>query len=112
MTTPDLSPAVTAYFELMREPSKAGVAALFTADASVTDDGRTFTGDGEIRAWLAGPASEYTVTHTLVGVERSARNTIADVLLEGDFPGGRVLLRHRFREAASGLITRLTIAVE
>jgi hypothetical protein len=35
---------------------------------------------------------------------------VIDILLEGDFPGGRVQLRYTFDLAPDGLIRELTIA--
>ncbi|MGG7509699.1 nuclear transport factor 2 family protein [Plantibacter sp. YIM 135249] len=125
MTTLDLSPTITAYFERMDHPAKAGIAELFTPDALVIDDGNAYRGTDAIQGWLRGAASEYTVTSTVLAVERSGGGdprtepgsaavtvTVVDVLLEGDFPGGRVELRHRFREEPTGLISTLTIGVE
>ncbi|MGG7465329.1 nuclear transport factor 2 family protein [Plantibacter sp. YIM 135347] len=123
MTTLDLSPTITAYFDRMDSPAKTLVAELFTPDALVIDDGNAYRGTDAIQGWLRGAANEYTVTSTVLAAERSgggdprtepgsAAVTVVDVLLEGDFPGGRVELRHRFREEPTGLISTLTIRFE
>lgn len=125
MTTLDLSPTITAYFDRMDSPAKTLVAELFTPDALVIDDGNAYRGTDAIQGWLRGAANEYTVTSTVLAAERSGGGdprtepgsaavtvTVIDVLLEGDFPGGRVELRHRFREEPTCLISTLTIGVE
>jgi hypothetical protein len=84
--------------------------AMFRADATVVDDGRTHTGTVEIRWWLANAASEYTYTRTLTGVtEEPDGSYIVSNHLSGNFPGGEVDLRYRFR-LADGLIQELQIA--
>ena len=84
--------------------------AMFRADATVVDDGRTHTGIDEIRWWLANAASEYTYTRTLTGVsEERDGSYIVSNHLSGNFPGGEVDLRYRFR-LADGLIQELQIA--
>lgn len=110
MTATRLSPTITAYFERMHDHGRAAVIDLFADDAVVTDDGHTYRGRTEILGWLTGPASEFTTTSTRIS--EAQRETGADVriLLEGDFPGGRVELRHTFAQRADGLITSLDIA--
>ena len=59
---------------------------------------------------LRAAAVEFTYTRTLVGAtETAADEWVVTNHLEGNFPGGTVELRYRFRLAAD-LITRLDIA--
>lgn len=109
MTTTDMPPTVATYFELMDGPDKTRVADVFTDDATVLDDGHTYRGRAEIKGWLSGPASEYTTTSTRLSVQRSGATTIVVILLEGNFPGGRVELRYEFRENTDGLLDALSI---
>jgi hypothetical protein len=63
----------------------------------VTDEGRTYRGRTEIRAWLSRSASEYTYTIELTGARKLGDDRY-DVMhhLEGNFPGGTADLRFRF----------------
>ena len=83
----------------------------FTPDAVVVDDGSTYRGTDEIRAFLATAGAEFTL-HDRRSWARSAPTTthwVAVNHLEGDFPGGVVDLRYRF--ALDGdLIAELVIA--
>jgi hypothetical protein len=80
--------------------------ATFVADATVVDDGRTYTGTTEIRAWLDRASSEYTYTRSLTGVDDHGDGTFTvSNHLEGDFPGGQVDLLYRFE--VEGDLTRL-----
>jgi hypothetical protein len=84
--------------------------ASYTADAVVTDDGHTYHGPREIRAWLLNAASEYTYTVEVTGAT-TIDDTHFEVVqhLEGDFPGGVADLRYRFT-LRDGAISRLEIA--
>lgn len=81
----------------------------FTPDATVLDDGRTYTGTDEIRSWLSTEASEYTFTRTLLRATPQGTGWLVVNHLEGDFPGGVVDLRYRF-ELDGGHIAELEIA--
>jgi ketosteroid isomerase-like protein len=109
MTRPDLSPAITEYFDLMDGPDKMRVAEVFTTDAVVVDDGHTYRGREAILGWLTGPASEYTTTSTWKSAEQSDTTAVVIILLEGDFPGGRVELRYEFEQEPDGLISTMSI---
>jgi ketosteroid isomerase-like protein len=70
---------------------------LFTDDAVVIDEGKTWRGKQEIRAWREGVASTYQYTTELQGVDGPNRGRyVARIRLEGNFPGGVVDLRYRF----------------
>jgi hypothetical protein len=111
MTTTNLSPIITRYFELMDRADKALAVETFAPDAVVTDNGQTYRGREELLEWLRGEASAWTYTSTWVASEENDGVAMIDILLEGDFPGGRVQLRYTFRLASDGLIRELTIAV-
>ncbi|GAA2536164.1 nuclear transport factor 2 family protein [Mycolicibacterium diernhoferi] len=99
---PDLPEAVTTY---LNAPDTATALTAFTADATVTDEGRDHHGTEEIRAWMTRAASEYTYTTEFLGVAGDL-----DIVqrLEGNFPGGVVDLHYRFTMAGP-LIARLVI---
>jgi ketosteroid isomerase-like protein len=81
----------------------------YAPEASVTDEGRTYTGTDEIRAWLGRSAGDYTYTIEMTGCA-ALDDTRYDVIhhLEGNFPGGQVDLHFRFA-LNDGKITRLVI---
>jgi hypothetical protein len=81
----------------------------YAPDASVTDEGKTYTGPAEIRSWLSRSASEYTYTIEMTGAT-IVDNDHCDVRhhLEGNFPGAQVDLNFRFT-LRDGQIVRLVI---
>ncbi|MDX5574471.1 MULTISPECIES: nuclear transport factor 2 family protein [Streptomyces] len=102
---------VLAYLDAHDESRYADVAAVFAPDATVLDDGKTYEGIEEIRAWAEKSATEFTYTSTRIG-QRIAddRHVVVRVRLDGNFPGGTVTLRYRFLLDA-GRIGNLAIEV-
>jgi ketosteroid isomerase-like protein len=81
----------------------------YTEDATVIDEGNTYSGPNEIRDWLAAAASEYTYTIELTGARRlDDLHHVAIHHLEGNFPGGVADLQFRFT-LRDGRIEQLTI---
>lgn len=106
-----LPTAVADYFDYLDGTDKPAAIVTFAPNAVVTDDGHRYAGRDEILGWLGTAASEYTVTSTRLGVQRTVGGVVVTVHLEGDFPGGVVDLRNRFAvDVATGLILSLTIA--
>ncbi|MBC6460578.1 nuclear transport factor 2 family protein [Actinomadura sp. HBU206391] len=100
---------ITRYLNAHRARHTDIAIGTFADDATVIDDGNTYTGSAAIREWLAHAANEYTYTVELTGAERVDDATfVVTNHLEGDFPGGVVDLRYRFT-LRDGLIERLTI---
>jgi hypothetical protein len=112
-TTPidptELPEIITSYLIAHEARDLEGAISCYAPDASVTDEGQSYTGADEIRAWLARSASEYTYTIELIGAAALDEHRY-DVIhhLEGDFPGGQVDLHFRFT-LNDGKITRLVI---
>ncbi|HTR90724.1 MAG TPA: nuclear transport factor 2 family protein [Trebonia sp.] len=105
----ELPAAITRYLIAHQARDLDTAIAHYAPDAVVTDEGRTYRGPGEIRAWLSRAASEYTYTIELTGAAK-ADDRHYDVAhhLEGDFPGGVVDLHFRFT-LRDALIARLVI---
>ena len=82
----------------------------FAPDATVIDDGKTYTGHDEIHRWREAETSEYTYTVEVSHVEEfDDTHYVVTSHLEGDFPGGVVDLIYRFT-LADDLIAHLKIA--
>ncbi|WP_193046531.1 nuclear transport factor 2 family protein [Mycolicibacterium baixiangningiae] len=105
----DLPDAVRTYLAAHRVRDVDTAIATFTADAVVTDEGRTYRGRDEIVDWLGAAAREYTFTTDFTDATVTG-GAYADVVqhLEGDFPGGVADLHFRFT-LDGGLISRLII---
>jgi ketosteroid isomerase-like protein len=110
VSAPDTRPEViTRYLTAHRAHDTAVAIAMFTQDATAIDDGNTCQGTAAIERWLNRSATEFTHTIGLTGAERTdARHYTATHHLEGDFPGGTVDPRYRFR-LRGDLVERLVI---
>ncbi|MEU4235566.1 nuclear transport factor 2 family protein [Nonomuraea sp. NPDC026600] len=81
----------------------------FTPDATVADDGKTYSGTDAIERWMKQSATEYTYTIEPIGACRTdGQDYTVTQRLKGDFPGGVVDLRFRFA-LRDGLVERLHI---
>jgi len=105
----DLPAVITTYLAAHQARDLDAVTAYYTADGVAVDEGHTYRGPDEIRAWLARSASEYTYTSTLIraaGIDESHYDVL--YRLAGDFPGNVVDLHFRFTLRGT-LIARLVI---
>lgn len=103
--------SVLAYLDARDAAHFDEAANLFTPDAIVEDDGRTYRGAGEIHEWIAQSTTEFDYTATrLSQCEDDAARFAVKVRLDGNFPGGTVTLTYQFQIGARG-IERLAIGV-
>jgi len=104
-----LPEVITSYLKAHQARDLDAAIERYTDDASVTDEGRTYNGPDEIRAWLSRSASEFSYTIEMTGSTRLGEDRY-DVThhLEGNFPGGKVDLHFRFT-MRDGKIARLVI---
>jgi len=109
MTHDSLPKVVDQYFAQMDGDDKLAVADLFAPGAYVIDNGTTYRGDGEIRGWLSGEASEFTTTSRRLMSESAGSSVMVVLRVEGDFPGGVVDLTIDFLLDSAERIRGLTI---
>ncbi|WP_242456001.1 nuclear transport factor 2 family protein [Mycolicibacterium sp. P1-18] len=82
--------------------------ATLTTNAVVTDEGHDYTGHGEIGAWVAKAAADFTYTTAFTGATTTEAGVDVGQHLEGDFPGGVADLHYRFT-IDGALISRVVI---
>lgn len=87
---------IAAYFEAAKTADAAALQQCFTADATVTDEGQTYTGRSEIGQWKADPSAKYTYTAEPFAIAEKDGLTIVSAHLTGNFPGSPVDLHYRF----------------
>jgi ketosteroid isomerase-like protein len=105
----ELPETITSYLKAHQARDLDVAMQSYEPDAAVTDEGRTYNGPAEIRAWLSRSASEYTYTIEMTGASKLGDDRY-DVMhhLEGNFPGGTADLHFRFT-LRGGKIARLVI---
>jgi ketosteroid isomerase-like protein len=116
MTSPtDIDPAdlpdpIRTYLVAHAARDTATALQTFGDDAIVVDDGRTFRGTDEVRAFLQDAGAEFSYTTEVVGSEcLDDEHWLVRNRLEGDFPGGVADLTYRFTTSGDR-ITELVIA--
>lgn len=106
----DLPEVIGRYLSAHDRRDTDAALATFASDAVVVDDGHEYASPDEIRDWLAHASTQFTYTRTFAGAELVTPDTwLVTNRLEGNFPGGVVDLRYRFR-IAGDLISELVIA--
>ena len=96
------------YFAAANTDDADRVAACFTTDAVVRDEGRDVQGREAIRAWAREARRKYSFHAEVTGVERAEGRTVVTAHLTGDFPGAPADLRYRFK-LAGPLVAALEI---
>jgi ketosteroid isomerase-like protein len=100
---------IWSYFEAAEKHDTDAVIALFATDAIVEDEDHSWSGSAGIRGWRDGTATKYEYTTEVLGIDPTGdEQYIAQVHLEGNFPGGKVDLKYSFT-IANDRIARLQI---
>ena len=86
------------------------MAACFSPDATVRDEGRDIAGSGAIRAWIAETSAKYRITAEPLACTIEGERTVVLVKVTGTFPGSPANLTFRFGFAGDGLISALAVS--
>jgi hypothetical protein len=104
--TPEI---ITRYLAAADAKDSAALAACFTIEGSVVDEGQTYVGRGAIKGWRDALAGRFTYTTTVTGSEPVGEDTYrVSARIEGDFPGAVADLTYSFT-LRDGLIAALHI---
>jgi len=109
----EIPAVVTRYVRIASsdDPADAeAIAACFSEDAEVADEGETRRGRVAIRQWWRGPATAYRYTVEVRGtLAHGGDRYVLFVRLSGSFPGSLVDLAYRFT-VRDGLVATLVIS--
>ncbi|MEA1649611.1 SnoaL-like protein [Nitrospirillum amazonense] len=86
---------IAAYFAADKAGADA-VAACFTAQAVVKDEGHTHHGPAAIAAWKTAASAKYNYTSTPIAMEEAEGRVVVTSHVAGDFPGSPIALRYAF----------------
>lgn len=98
-----LPPAIAAYFEANARLDADAMAAPFTPDAVVHDEGRSRRGTAAIRAWIQEATIANAAIATPVAVRRDGSQIAVAADVTGSFPGSPIRLTLRFTLAGDAI---------
>jgi ketosteroid isomerase-like protein len=104
--TIELPDLIRTYFDTAVAPDKEPWFALFDDDVEVEDEGRTYRGIDEVRAWRVDIPK---VTYSVTDLAEDAGYPVATAEVAGDFPGSPVPLYFHFIDIEGNRIRRLAI---
>jgi hypothetical protein len=92
---------VAAYIAAENAHLPEAVAACFTEEATVRDEGKTVTGSAAIRDWKRATSEKYSPTITPVSARQDADTCTVAAKVSGNFPGSPLDMRFTFTLACS-----------
>ena len=87
---------IAGYFAADRKGEAQAIAASFTSDAIVIDEGNRYVGRDAIREWMANASTQYQYTVEPFDLIEDDGHVVVTSHLVGNFPGSPVDLRYRF----------------
>ncbi len=106
--TVKLPEPVAGYFTGANARDADGVAASFTEDGVVHDEGGVHRGRAAIRGWAEDAGRKYRFHAEVLRAAEFGDQTVVMAHVSGEFPGSPIDLTYRFR-LADGLIAELAI---
>ncbi|HTE83947.1 MAG TPA: nuclear transport factor 2 family protein [Dehalococcoidia bacterium] len=103
-----LPPAIDLYVKIENSGDVEALPECFAANATVRDEGHTYTGLPAIREWKADTKKKYNHTVAPLTVAHRDGTTVLKARLSGSFPGSPVTLEFSF-VLADGKIASLEI---
>lgn len=95
----DLPTPIHAYFAADQSADPSAVDRLFTPDAVVTDEGKTYTGHAAIGSWRQRAKAAFDYVVEPVAVSRNGEVVEVRATVTGSFRGSPLTLRYAFRLA-------------
>jgi uncharacterized protein (TIGR02246 family) len=99
----ELPETLAAYFAAKNRHDIDAMAAVFTDQAVVRDEGATYTGRDAIKAWMTETTRRYAVTVSPLKTTRTGEQTAVEARVAGNFPGSPATLTYRFKLADDGI---------
>lgn len=94
--TIELPDVIASYFSADKKGNAQAISECFTQDATVIDEGNTYTGRDAIRQWMANASTQNTYTVAPFDITEDDKRTVVTSHLAGNFPGSPVDLRYFF----------------
>ncbi len=92
----ELPPSLKSYIDAVNRHDVDAMLLAFSKAATVRDEGKTYTGHADIRAWMAETTRKYRVTVEVSDVARTGDTFKIAMLVSGNFPGSPATLHYVF----------------
>ncbi len=99
-----------AYFDADGRTDSDALAAAFTTDATVLDDGHSYAGPDAIVAWWREAKSKFSYVVEPFDIDRQGDDTLVRARATGSFPGSPLTFTYRFR-VTGGRVSFLEITL-
>ena len=107
--TNELPPSLKSYVDAVNRHDVDAMLLSFSKTATVRDEGKTYTGHADIRAWKEETTRKYQVTVEVTEVARAGNTFKIAMLVTGNFPGSPATLHYVFT-LDGDLIVRLEVS--
>ena len=94
--THELPPSLKSYIAAVNKHDVDAMLLAFSKTATVKDEGKTYTGHADIRAWKEETTRKYRVTVEVSEVARTGNIFKIAMLVTGNFPGSPATLHYVF----------------
>lgn len=84
------------FFQAFNTHNANAVAALFTGDALVVDEGEAYRGAAAVKKWIDRVNAAYRPTAEVVDLARVGSDYVVTARVSGTFTGSPIPLRYRF----------------
>jgi hypothetical protein len=109
-TTIELTPLLDRFVSSMNEQDSATFVTCFTRDAVVEDEGHTYRGAAEIKAWIENAFANYQPVLEVAAVRHTADGAVITGSVSGTFDGSPIVLHYHIK-CTGELIAGLRCAV-
>lgn len=105
-----LPPPIDSYFSATNAHDANALAACFSSDAVVLDNGEReeIHGTEAIREWSRKVNEQYKLSAEVLGAEQAGKRTLVTANVSGDFPGSPLQFKYYFT-LKGGIISALEI---
>ena len=92
----ELPPLFASYIDAKNAHDAPALAALFTEDGVVYDEGREIKGTDAIEAWAVDVSEKYRLTTEPTAISVSGESAVLTATVSGTFPGSPLEFRFHF----------------
>ena len=102
----NLPASIEGFLQAQNEQGSTSYSHYFTANATVSDEGHTYSGQAEIKEWIQQATEKYHMQAKPIEYQQSGASAILTVEVTGTFPGSPAVMQYHL-ELDDSLISSL-----